>query len=142
MAEKGLILKSMSVEEVAQAARLRNGNILIVDCRPFLSYNTCHIKTSINIYYNHIMSRRKNNCKISVYDFVQCSRKRDKLLNGHYNSVVFYDQSNDDIDSIPAEDALYRVLNLFVKERIGKEFFVMKGVYNMRITLDGRIKRL
>ena len=116
------------MEEVAEAARHRNGNILIVDCRPFLSYNTCHIKSAINIYYNHIMSRRKNSSnKISVYDFVQCSRKRDKLSNNHYNSIVFYDQSNDGIDSIPAEDALYSVFDLFVKEHIGREFYVMKG---------------
>lgn len=127
MDEKGFILKSISIEEVAQAARHRNGNILIVDCRPFLSYNAWHIKTSINIYYNHIMSRRKNSNKISVYDFVQCSRKRDKLLNDHYNSIVFYDQSNNDIDSIPTEDALYHVFELFVKEHIGREFYVMKG---------------
>ncbi|KAH7727239.1 Protein VHP-1 a [Aphelenchoides avenae] len=45
-------------------------NCLIVDCRNFVDYNTCHVKSAINAFYSKIMRRRLLDSK-SCCDFIQ-----------------------------------------------------------------------
>ena len=68
---------------------------LVIDTRPFLAYNTSHIRTALNAYYPPILLRRRaggrETCpplEAIVRDAGVCRELRD----GRYKNVVVYDE--------------------------------------------------
>ncbi|KAI7792203.1 putative dual specificity protein phosphatase 16, partial [Triplophysa rosa] len=75
--------------------------VLLIDSRPFVEYNTCHILEAVNVNCSKLMKRRLQQDKIQITDLLQHSAKRKLELQGQ--EVVAYDQSSPDSASLSSE---------------------------------------
>lgn len=46
---------------------------IIVDCRPFVDYNSLHIRYAINAFYSTMMRRRVFDNKVSSFELSICT---------------------------------------------------------------------
>ncbi|XP_016110205.1 dual specificity protein phosphatase 16-like [Sinocyclocheilus grahami] len=75
--------------------------VLLIDCRPFVEYNACHILEAVNVNCSKLMKRRLQQDKIQISELLQHSAKRKLELQGQ--EVVVYDQSSSDPASLSSE---------------------------------------
>ncbi|XP_076460769.1 dual specificity protein phosphatase 1-like [Babylonia areolata] len=71
------------------------GPTLVVDCRPFMAYNTGHILGAVNVHCPPILKRRSGGF-VALENIVVDEEKRGRLQRGGYGRVVVYDQSTAD----------------------------------------------
>ncbi|XP_026091602.1 dual specificity protein phosphatase 16-like [Carassius auratus] len=76
-------------------------HVLLIDSRPFVEYNTCHILEAVNVNCSKLMKRRLQQDKIQISELLQHSAKRKLELQGQ--EVVVYDQSSSDPASLSSE---------------------------------------
>lgn len=50
--------------------------VLLIDSRPFVEYNTCHILEAVNVNCSKLMKRRLQQDKIQISELLQHSAKR------------------------------------------------------------------
>lgn len=81
--------------------------VLLIDCRPFVEFNSCHILEAVNINCSKLMKRRLQQDKIQISELLQHCAKRKLELQGQ--EVVVYDQSSGDPASL-SPDAFLSVL--------------------------------
>lgn len=98
--------KSVSIIDVHQlAAVVKNQieNVLIIDSRSFLEFNTCHVCNAINVCCSKIVKRRLQQDKVSVKDLlIHCCQFE---VNGTCD-VIVYDQGSLDEISLPSDSFL------------------------------------
>ncbi|ROL43115.1 Dual specificity protein phosphatase 16 [Anabarilius grahami] len=82
-------------------------HVLLIDSRPFVEYNACHILEAVNVNCSKLMKRRLQQDKIQISELLQHSAKRKLELQGQ--EVVVYDQSSSDPASL-SPDAFLSVL--------------------------------
>ncbi|KAL8603693.1 hypothetical protein ACOMHN_017190 [Nucella lapillus] len=82
---------------------------LVVDCRPFMAYNSGHILESVNVHCPPILKRRSGGF-VALENIVVDKERRERLQRGAYGSVVVYDQNTDDLQGADRESSLYSVL--------------------------------
>ncbi|KAK2893145.1 hypothetical protein QQF64_034890 [Cirrhinus molitorella] len=75
--------------------------VLLIDSRPFVEYNACHILEAVNVNCSKLMKRRLQQDKIQISELLQHSAKRKLELQGQ--EVVVYDQSSSDLASLSSE---------------------------------------
>ncbi|XP_073694134.1 dual specificity protein phosphatase 16 [Garra rufa] len=75
--------------------------VLLIDSRPFVEYNACHILEAVNVNCSKLMKRRLQQDKIQISELLQHSAKRKLELQGQ--EVVVYDQSSSDPASLSSE---------------------------------------
>ncbi|XP_064490198.1 dual specificity protein phosphatase 16-like [Ornithodoros turicata] len=81
----------VDVDQLAAALHKGNEKLLLIDSRPFLEYNTCHIVTATNICSSKIVKRRLQQDKVTVRDLLVhwCDQELDESW-----TVVVYDQGS------------------------------------------------
>ena len=67
--------------------------VLVIDCRPFLAYNSDHINGSHNIHFPRIL-RRRSKGPLPLKYILTCPETREELLAGVYELVVVYDENS------------------------------------------------
>lgn len=50
--------------------------VLLIDSRPFVEYNTCHILEAVNVNCSKLMKRRLQQDKIQITELLQHSAKK------------------------------------------------------------------
>lgn len=50
--------------------------VLLIDSRPFVEYNACHILEAVNVNCSKLMKRRLQQDKIQISELLQHSAKR------------------------------------------------------------------
>uniref|UniRef100_K1QNW8 Dual specificity protein phosphatase 4 n=1 Tax=Magallana gigas TaxID=29159 RepID=K1QNW8_MAGGI len=83
--------------------------ILILDSRPFISYNEGHIVTATNVHCPPILKRRSGGF-VALENIVPCVEKREKLESGDFKRVVVYDEDTVDLELSAKDSNLYSVL--------------------------------
>lgn len=83
--------------------------ILILDSRPFISYNEGHIVTATNVHCPPILKRRSGGF-VALENIVPCAEKREKLESGDFKRVVVYDEDTVDLELSAKDSNLYSVL--------------------------------
>lgn len=93
----------------ALVALLEGGldRVLLIDSRPFVEFNACHILEAVNVNCSKLMKRRLQQDKIQITELLLHSAKRKLELQGQ--EVVVYDQSSSDPASL-SPDAFLSVL--------------------------------
>ncbi|XP_056095910.1 dual specificity protein phosphatase 16 [Rhinichthys klamathensis goyatoka] len=81
--------------------------VLLIDCRPFLEFNTGHIMEAVNVHGSKLMKRRLMQDKTQISELLMHCAKRKLELQGQ--EVVVYDQSSSDPASL-SHDAFLSVL--------------------------------
>ncbi|KAL4660299.1 dual specificity protein phosphatase 16 [Arapaima gigas] len=76
--------------------------VLLIDSRPFVDYNTCHILEAVNINCSKLLKRRLLQDKVQITELIQHTAKK-KLENLGGQVVVVYDQSSKDPRALPSE---------------------------------------
>ncbi|XP_041369264.1 dual specificity protein phosphatase 1-like [Gigantopelta aegis] len=101
---------SISVERCIELFRSIHGEkVLILDTRPFMSFNTCHIENSTNVHCPPILKRRSGGF-VALENIVPCEKKRECLLRGDFTTVIAYDQNTTLLSDAAQDSSLYSVL--------------------------------
>ncbi|KAI1897719.1 hypothetical protein AGOR_G00086170 [Albula goreensis] len=99
---------------------------VIIDCRPFMEYNKCHIRGAVHINCSDKISRRRlQQGKITVLDLISCREGKDSFKGLFSKEIVVYDDSTSDPCRVTPSQPLHVVLESLRRE--GKDPIVLKG---------------
>ncbi|XP_078095416.1 dual specificity protein phosphatase 1-A-like [Mustelus asterias] len=106
------------------------GNILLLDCRSFLSFNASHIRGSRNVYCNTIVKRRSKGA-IALDCILPEEGLRAALSCGHYRRVLVLDERSPCLAALSRDNTARMVLNTLSTELdTGRvQFCFLKGGY-------------
>lgn len=94
-----------------------NRNFLLLDCRPFISYNVSHIKGAINVNCCDRFNRKRlQQGKASLADLATTKEGKEMLKKRNWKEVVVYDDSSEDLVSLPFSHTLFLVLSSLVED--------------------------
>lgn len=100
---------------------------VIIDCRPFMEYNKCHIRGAVHINCADKISRRRlQQGKITVLDLLSCRQGRDPFIGLFSKDIVVYDDCTTDPSRATPTQPLQVVLESLRRE--GKDPIVLKGM--------------
>ncbi|GFO46367.1 dual specificity protein phosphatase [Plakobranchus ocellatus] len=91
------------------------GDFLIIDCRSFLAFNQSRIVDSINVHCPPILKRRSGGF-IALENIVPCENKRNRLLQGIYDTVFVYDENTHDLIKAPSDSNILSVITSLLKQ--------------------------
>ena len=100
---------------------------LLLDCRPFMSFNDSCIVESSNVHCPPILKRRSGGF-VALENIIPCTEKRDLLLSGHYSQVIFYDEDTTDMTQASKDSNLFSVLKSFKQQVDHCEACYLKGI--------------
>lgn len=102
----------------------RRRRLLLVDCRPFLSFNAGRIRSAVNVNCgDRITRRRLQQGRLALWDLVACKQARDDLR--HARDIVVYDDCTGDLESPQPSSSLALVLAVLCQN--GATPAVLKG---------------
>jgi hypothetical protein len=95
------LIRGISPGDLRTALETEPDNVLVVDCRPFISYNADHIQSAANMYCPPILKRRLAQGNCHALENTLPSESRRKLRSGYYKMVVVYN----DLPSLEMDDS-------------------------------------
>lgn len=75
--------------QLAGLLRTDPARVLVIDSRPFLEFNTCHIRDAVNVCCSKIIKRRLQHDKVSVCELLPSDGRQQRV-----EQVVVYDQGS------------------------------------------------
>ncbi|KAK5849482.1 hypothetical protein PBY51_009122 [Eleginops maclovinus] len=81
------------------------GQLVLIDSRPFVDFNSAHILEAVNVNCSKLMKRRLQQDKVTIRELLLHSSNQQLDLQGDVE-VVVYDQSSSDPSSLSAESFL------------------------------------
>ncbi|CAN8031623.1 unnamed protein product, partial [Ixodes persulcatus] len=98
--------------------------LLLVDCRPFLSFNAGRIKSAVNVNCgDRITRRRLQQGRLALWDLVACGQAREQLRRAR--DIVVYDDCTGDLECPQPSSSLSLVLAVLCQN--GAKPAVLKG---------------
>lgn len=92
-------------------------NFILIDCRPFLSYNMNHISGAINVNCSDRFNRRRlQQGKASLADLATTREGKEVLKKRTFREVIIYDDSTSEKDRITIGHPLLLVLVSLVED--------------------------
>ncbi|KAI0228970.1 Dual specificity protein phosphatase 8 [Lamellibrachia satsuma] len=86
--------KMIAVGDLANILHIGDEEVLIIDSRSFLEYNSCHIVDSVNVCCSKLVKRRLQNGKVLVTELLSQACHHIKLVPR--SRIVVYDQCTSD----------------------------------------------
>lgn len=108
------------------------GKYLILDCRPTLAYNSCHISGAVNTNFTPMTKRRFMNKKLSLADLVFTEEGKEKFKNCSDLPVVVYDECSTDLQNLLPFSALKLVLSA-LEEVKRRSYFLQGGLSRFKV---------
>ncbi|XP_017778706.1 PREDICTED: dual specificity protein phosphatase 10-like [Nicrophorus vespilloides] len=100
-----------------ESSRSGTRPFLIVDCRPFISYNISHIDGAINVNCSdRINKRRLQHGKATLADLATTREGKELLRKRTFREVLVYDDGTCDKDRVNATHPLLPVLSSLVED--------------------------
>lgn len=81
----------MGVAQLAGRLRMDPARVLVVDSRPFLDFNTCHIRGAVNVCCSKIVKRRLQHDKVNVRELLPAAASSS---SSEQQQLVVYDQGS------------------------------------------------
>ena len=126
-----LAVTGITVDMLVKWQETLEEEILILDSRPFISYNEGHIVTATNVHCPPILKRRSGGF-VALENIVPCGQKREKLENGEFRKIIVYDEDTTDLELSAKDSNLYSVLKS-LRQQIDSievdELCYIKGLY-------------
>jgi len=122
------------------AKRLQKGgkhgrNFLLLDCRPFIAYNVSHIKGAINVNCCDRFNRKRlQQGKASLADLATTKEGKEMLKKRNWKEVVVYDDSSEDLSSLPTSHTLFLVINSLVED-LRQPVMLIGGLRCFQVTI-------
>lgn len=110
-------------------------SFLILDCRSFIDYNTCHICSAQNIHFPSIVKRRSGG-HISLEHIIRCPMTRGLLEKGHLDKVVLYDDISASVEDVTEDSNIYLVMKTLM-ETVGIRPYFLAGTSSQSSRHDG-----
>ena len=132
-------ITSLCADQLASFLTYGKNNLLVIDSRSFLEYNDSHVLDSVNIGCSKLIKRRLINNKVSINELLKTAGDVDTV---NKENVVVYDQSSDDVTSLPSDNFVAVVLSklasyfpsvYFLK---GEKTFSFKIIYSKMFCLN------
>lgn len=124
-ADSSSTFRAISSSELA--AKLRKARpVLVIDCRPFLCYNSHHVQGALNISCTDRFNRKRlQQGKVGVLDLLAATHGKDHFRRRHIRDVVLYDDRNSGQHVLDTDSALNIVLTTLYKE--GRQPAILQG---------------
>lgn len=116
---------TVSAHDLAKELHAQKGSVFLLDCRPVLSFSSCHISGAANINLASMMKKRFMAGKIGLVDLISSAEAKEQLKNGHNVKVVVYDECTTEPKSLSANNTAYLVIIALCK--LGKTPRLLKG---------------
>eukprot|EP00731_Ephydatia_muelleri_P003995 Em0002g171a len=100
----------------------------IIDCRPVLAYNSCHISGAINVNFTGMIKKRFLAGKITLTDLLTTEEGKAKFQSSVGGATVVYDDSTGDMKDLSASHPLVLVMRALVV--MGKCPYLLRGGLN------------
>lgn len=121
--QRALILKkvgTLDADELKQrieSSRCGPKQFLIVDCRPFISYNMSHISGAINVNCSDRFNRRRlQQGKATLADLATTREGKELLKKRSCKEILVYDDCTADKERVTASNPLLLVLSSLVED--------------------------
>jgi len=82
---------AVTAERLANLIQDKAGELLMLDLRSFMSYNQCHLQSSINVCIPSSLLKRKTFSLSNVESTIGCDKSREKFKNRQGADIVVYD---------------------------------------------------
>ena len=122
-------LKARTIQPQELAVKLKKSkSVLLVDCRPFVSYNIAHINGAVNVNCSDRFNRKRlQQGKASLVDLVTSKDGKDLFKRRGSKDIVLYDDHTKDLNQLSPETSMYIVLASLLRE--GRDAYILKGNY-------------
>ena len=121
--QRALVLKKVKTVDPdglkvkLEAARQGPKTFVVLDCRPFISYNVNHINGAINVNCSDRFNRRRlQQGKATLADLATTREGKDILKRRAFKEVIVYDDNTCDKERITAAQPLLLVLSSLVED--------------------------
>lgn len=131
-----------SVGSECADARRRSSALLVVDCRPFTSFNAARVDGAVNVHCPPIVRRRAGGL-IPVVNVVRSAEALADVTTGRCRAVVMYDESSCSVEELDAESNARLSLNsLSAVITPSTALYLLKGIVVRNLIdrlVDGKI---
>lgn len=86
-----------------------NDDVVVIDCRSFLAYNSGHISTAHNVHCPPIVKRRSGGV-LPLQNILRCQHTRNLLEDGLTCKLVVYDENTRELEQLADDTILSMVL--------------------------------
>ncbi|XP_063428262.1 dual specificity protein phosphatase 10-like [Mytilus trossulus] len=120
-------LKARTIQPQELDTKLRKSkSMLLVDCRPFVSYNIAHINGALNVNCSDRFNRKRlQQGKATIVDLVTSRDGKDMFKRRGSKDIILYDDHTKDIHQLSPETSMHIVLASLLRE--GREAYILKG---------------
>lgn len=132
--QRALILKKVNIiesdglKQKLESSRTGHKTFVVIDCRPFISYNMSHISGAININCSDRFNRRRlQQGKVTLADLATSREGKEMLKKRTYKDVIVYDDSTYDKERVTSSHPLLLVLSSLVEDN--REPYLLLGEY-------------
>lgn len=121
-------LKARTIQPQELDTKLRKSkSMLLVDCRPFVSYNIAHINGALNVNCSDRFNRKRlQQGKATIVDLVTSRDGKDMFKRRGSKDIILYDDHTKDIHQLSPETSMHIVLASLLRE--GREAYILKGI--------------
>ncbi|KAF7696966.1 dual specificity protein phosphatase 4 [Silurus meridionalis] len=103
---------------------------LLLDCRSFLAFSSCHIRSAVNVRCNTIVRRRAKG-SVSLDQILAGDEEvKCRLISGLYSAVILYDERTPDADALKDDSTIALVFNALGRDTFNTEVYLLKGGYD------------
>jgi dual specificity MAP kinase phosphatase len=92
-------------------------SLLLLDCRPFIAYNVCHVRGAINVNCCDRFNRKRlQQGKASLADLATTKEGKELLKKRNWKEVVVYDECSEELSTLPSSHTLFLVITSLVED--------------------------
>jgi dual specificity MAP kinase phosphatase len=92
-------------------------SLLLLDCRPFIAFNVCHVRGAINVNCCDRFNRKRlQQGKASLADLATTKEGKELLKKRNWKEVVVYDDGSEELASLPSSHTLFLVITSLVED--------------------------
>jgi protein-tyrosine phosphatase len=108
-------IASISSSSLAELLEKKPSELLVIDCRNFMEYNSNHISDAVNVCCtNRITRKRLVDGKVTIHDLVSGSEDAKKLYQERETgnaTIVVYDVNSSEVESLTDAHSLKLLAN-------------------------------
>jgi len=128
-----------SVASDPDDGRRRSSALLVVDCRPFTSFNAARVDGAVNVHCPSIVRRRAGG-RIPVANVVRSAEALSDVTSGRCRAVVVYDELTSSVDELDDDSNTRLSLNSLANVLSpSTALYLLKGII-VRCLTDWPIK--
>lgn len=101
--------------------------VAVIDCRPFIAYNSGHVKSAINICCPSLLRRRLKKGSVSLETLISCQTTLKFLRDTEITSIVLYDESTLNHSDDEQSSSTVNVIATLLANELKKKTYYLKG---------------